>query len=240
MSTPEANRSSGGTVTQAKAITFFVEGRPEGKDRPRFGHGRVFTTKKTSSYEALIRLRAIEAGARLDTTSWVGVWIQAFHPRPKRLPKDRDWAKCKPDLDNIVKVILDSLNGVAYSDDSQVVDISAFKMYTDSGDPDSKPGVRVRIIYGRPGGTHGTLPERVLPELRSPVVQMPVWGVATGRVVPTASCPDAPEGVHPDHAAPAPTPDTSPDAPAGPCRRGGPDPADAPAAPDSPDHVHPG
>ncbi|WP_332834903.1 RusA family crossover junction endodeoxyribonuclease [Clostridium perfringens] len=37
----------------------------------------------------------------------------------------------KPDVDNIAKIILDSLNGVAYKDDSQIVDIRIIKKYTE-------------------------------------------------------------------------------------------------------------
>lgn len=44
------------------------------------------------------------------------------------------WLRCtvRPDLDNLVKLVLDALNGVAYADDSQIVRIHAFKKY--SGD----------------------------------------------------------------------------------------------------------
>ncbi len=37
----------------------------------------------------------------------------------------------KPDLDNIIKFILDSLNGIFYKDDNQVYRIFAIKLYTD-------------------------------------------------------------------------------------------------------------
>lgn len=36
----------------------------------------------------------------------------------------------KPDMDNIVKVIADALNSVAYQDDSQVVLVKAKKVYS--------------------------------------------------------------------------------------------------------------
>lgn len=39
----------------------------------------------------------------------------------------------KPDVDNIAKAVLDSLNGVAYKDDSQIVGLSMNKYYADSG-----------------------------------------------------------------------------------------------------------
>lgn len=35
----------------------------------------------------------------------------------------------KPDIDNIVKVVLDALNGLAYKDDTQVVRVFAQKSY---------------------------------------------------------------------------------------------------------------
>ena len=37
----------------------------------------------------------------------------------------------KPDIDNIVKIVLDSLNGVAYIDDSQVVALLVEKHYAE-------------------------------------------------------------------------------------------------------------
>ena len=35
----------------------------------------------------------------------------------------------KPDLDNLVKSVLDGLNGIAYVDDNQIIDIEARKEY---------------------------------------------------------------------------------------------------------------
>lgn len=36
----------------------------------------------------------------------------------------------KPDIDNIVKAALDGLNGKAFTDDAQVVELRAFKFYS--------------------------------------------------------------------------------------------------------------
>ena len=33
--------------------------------------------------------------------------------------------------DNIAKIILDSLNGIAYKDDSQIIELTVLKMYTE-------------------------------------------------------------------------------------------------------------
>ena len=45
----------------------------------------------------------------------------------------------KPDMDNIIKIIADALNGIAYYDDSQIVDTAVRKFYSD------EPRVVVKI-----------------------------------------------------------------------------------------------
>ena len=45
----------------------------------------------------------------------------------------------KPDMDNIVKIVADALNQIAYKDDAQIVDAVIFKYYSDN------PHVYVRI-----------------------------------------------------------------------------------------------
>ena len=37
----------------------------------------------------------------------------------------------KPDIDNVEKIILDALNGIAYDDDKQVVEEASSKLYSD-------------------------------------------------------------------------------------------------------------
>ncbi|MEG2395214.1 MAG: RusA family crossover junction endodeoxyribonuclease, partial [Ruthenibacterium sp.] len=36
---------------------------------------------------------------------------------------------CKPDMDNVVKVVADALNGIAYHDDSGIVEMRIAKRY---------------------------------------------------------------------------------------------------------------
>ncbi len=45
----------------------------------------------------------------------------------------------KPDIDNVVKAVLDALNGVAYRDDTQVIELHVRKSYSE------KPRVEVCI-----------------------------------------------------------------------------------------------
>ena len=48
----------------------------------------------------------------------------------------------KPDSDNISKIILDALNGLAYYDDNQVTDLTIYKLYATTNE---KVGVVVNI-----------------------------------------------------------------------------------------------
>ena len=45
----------------------------------------------------------------------------------------------KPDIDNVVKVYADALNGIAYHDDTQIVSLVCEKYYSD------QPRVEVKI-----------------------------------------------------------------------------------------------
>ena len=46
--------------------------------------------------------------------------------------KNKIYPTKKPDVDNIIKIIADALNGVAYNDDKQIVMCNCGKYYTDS------------------------------------------------------------------------------------------------------------
>jgi Holliday junction resolvase RusA-like endonuclease len=46
---------------------------------------------------------------------------------------------CKPDLDNLVKALLDACNGILYHDDSQVIEINATKEY------DINPHIEIEV-----------------------------------------------------------------------------------------------
>lgn len=153
------NRMEERTVIQ----TFTIPGEPVGKGRPRFGRTKnggvhTYTPDKTAKYEALVtRCYRATIGYTIKYAP-IGVEIEAYFPIPKSYPKkrvqdiaeERELPMKKPDCDNIVKIILDALNGVAYYDDKQVVDVRCRKHYAK---PEESGRVVVTIWSANPIGS---------------------------------------------------------------------------------------
>lgn len=121
-------------------MEFIVEGNPQGKARPRFSQksGTVYTPEKTVRYERLIRKAFLDAGGNaIPSDCYAFVKIQAQYPIPQSWSKRKKgeaiagliMPTTKPDGDNILKVVLDALNGLAYDDDRQVVKMGIIKVY---------------------------------------------------------------------------------------------------------------
>lgn len=107
---------------------------PVAKQRPRFGKGRTYTPKETRKAEAIIKgiaSRSLRGFKPYDEPIQVD-WRFVL-PRPKK-PKF-SYPACKPDLDNLVKLVSDALNGIAWVDDSRIVQQSELKMYGSGSTP---------------------------------------------------------------------------------------------------------
>ena len=123
-------------------MDFIFYGKPQGKQRPRFSRKSrtVYTPKKTEAYEKGIAKAFTDAGGEcFPNGCYVSVTVHAFFDIPKSYAKGKRLA-CKhnvnrpdkkPDVDNILKSVLDALNGVAYVDDKQVVEAIGRKYYTE-------------------------------------------------------------------------------------------------------------
>lgn len=138
-------------------VRFILSGEPRGKGRPRFTRqGRVFTDAKTVAYEraVLASAKVVLAGSPpLDGP--VFLRVDAFMQIPKSASKRRradmlagvERPTKTPDWDNLGKIVCDALNGVAFRDDSQVVDGRARKFWSD------RP--RIEVFFGPiDGGDH--------------------------------------------------------------------------------------
>ena len=129
-----------------ESILVIIEGEPTGKGRPRTvvrGKGKNafaqhYTPEKTRSYEQMAGDEARKAMAghepiakpvELELTLVFAVpasWSKKM--RAQALAGELYPAK-KPDIDNVIKAICDSFNGIVWEDDVQVVDLVARKRY---------------------------------------------------------------------------------------------------------------
>ena len=128
-------------------IKFTVPGQPKGKQRPRVcrinGRSVAYTPRQTIEYENLIRASYTAISkAKFERNLPLEISILALFPIPKYASKKTKelmingyiFPTKKPDGDNIIKAILDALNGVAYRDDSQICRVYFEKMYAENAE----------------------------------------------------------------------------------------------------------
>lgn len=127
-------------------------GEPKGKGRPRFSTktGHAMTPKDTVNYETLVHMEYMNqcGNAKFPDDAMLDMRIKTYYSIPKSKSKKMKALMLegiirptkKPDMDNVVKIIADSLNNIAYRDDTQIVDCQCRKFYSDT------PRVEVRIL----------------------------------------------------------------------------------------------
>lgn len=146
-------------------VELTILGEPMGKQRPRFstfnGYVKTHTPKETINYESKVVNAYREQYKEMvfDHNDQLSVTINAYFQIPKsryryhkktnttdldKLGQDMECGNVrptkKPDTDNIAKICLDALNGIAYPDDSQVVSLSVEKHYSE------QPKVIIQIV----------------------------------------------------------------------------------------------
>ncbi|MGF7145326.1 Holliday junction resolvase RusA-like endonuclease [Anaerotaenia torta] len=126
-------------------ISFTIPGPPQGKARARTTYHGTYTPEKTVLYENLIKLMYQQQTDYMSEKP-LEVFIMACYEPPKSTSKkmrEQMLSRAmhptkKPDIDNIAKVVLDALNGVAYKDDTQVVQLTMSKVYSSMARVDVK------------------------------------------------------------------------------------------------------
>lgn len=107
-----------------------------GKQRPRAtvrgGHASIYTPRKTRVFEERVRKAWREqvgeewAGFTGSVSVTVSVTRELAKSNPKKWAGRQDVQK--PDVDNVLKAVLDALNGLAYADDAHITRELAEKM----------------------------------------------------------------------------------------------------------------
>lgn len=130
-------------------VKFNVFGKPRGKQRPRLcsvgGRNIVYTPKQTIGYEKLIKASYMATNRiffekdipiEVNILAYCGEAPQQIRKKDvcenigKIARNEKYWATKKPDSDNIIKIVLDALNKVAFYDDAQVSKICFEKRYS--------------------------------------------------------------------------------------------------------------
>lgn len=130
-----------------RVVKLRITGVPVAKGRPRATRVgekgvRMYSPAKTAAYEMKMK------GAWENTFTPgklpaphegpVGLLIWAYFPIPKSKPKwwrylaeeERLYVTTRPDGDNLAKICQDALDGIAWKDDAQIVDLNVIKMYS--------------------------------------------------------------------------------------------------------------
>lgn len=141
-------------------IIFFAEGvpAPQGSKRHVGGGRLVESFRQVGPWRATVRRAALEVmSGQPPRTGPLEVYLRFAMPRPKShlrrgraqtdgwqlLPSAPRKHTSKPDVDKLVRAVLDALTGVCWSDDAQVVAVHGEKGYAYRATP--TPGVHAII-----------------------------------------------------------------------------------------------
>jgi Holliday junction resolvase RusA-like endonuclease len=126
-------------------VSFTIPGQPVAKGRARIsirsGRAIAYTPEKTRMYENQVAAYASQAMlGHPPMPRAVAVSIDAYMmiPQSWSSKKRQDALECKiwptsrPDLDNIIKAVLDGILRVAIVDDNQVVHLIARQLYSET------------------------------------------------------------------------------------------------------------
>lgn len=115
-------------VRDLHTLTFNLT--PIAKERPRSGKWGFYTPSKTKRFESDIKSIAAEQWLNYPLDGPLMVDVVFRFKRPKSVK--RTFVSVKPDCDNLMKALFDSLNKVVWKDDSQIVYVFACKVYDDT------------------------------------------------------------------------------------------------------------
>lgn len=138
------------SCSKKEYVSIWIPGEPVSKGRPRFytsPKGKVITTTpgRTKTAEGVVRTFAIDAYNKELHSGPVRLRIyfglQIPMSKSKKYQQSILNKPClkKPDSDNMLKLIKDSLNGIIWKDDSQVFQTEIIKLWT------HEPGTMIEI-----------------------------------------------------------------------------------------------
>lgn len=129
---------------------FEMLGSIQGKARPRMNTrtGRAYTPTKTKLYEYSLRqwfcmnysnFKPIEGRVKVSIIAYFEIPKSTSKKKEAEMLSNNISPTKKPDIDNIVKIVLDGMNKFAFKDDTQVIKLEVEKKYAE------KPRMYIKI-----------------------------------------------------------------------------------------------
>lgn len=118
-------------------------GEPVAKARPRVTKFGAYTPQKTVNYENLVKLsfqgEKLTGQLKMTVVAYFAIPKSVSKKKRKLMIEEKIRPTKKPDCDNVLKIICDALNTIAYDDDKQIVEMAIRKFYSEN------PRVEVEI-----------------------------------------------------------------------------------------------
>ena len=133
---------------RTQIIQLNIPGEPQGKQRPKWSPAGTYTPKKTVSYETYIQelfaikypdFRPVESELKMTLQAWLMIPTSASKKKRKLMQDLALKPGKRPDIDNVIKVVMDALEKLAYKNDSQIVEAHLYKFYAE------RPRLDIRI-----------------------------------------------------------------------------------------------
>ncbi|GIV03997.1 MAG: hypothetical protein KatS3mg015_2827 [Fimbriimonadales bacterium] len=121
---------------------------PQGSKR-HVGHGVLIeSSRSVGPWRERVALHLVESHPSKPRRDYIAVHLTFCFPRPKSHFKKDGTLRAsapkfpgRPDIDKLVRAILDAMTGIVFVDDSQVIRLTATKVY------DTTPGVDIDWIW---------------------------------------------------------------------------------------------
>lgn len=126
-----------GSMGGPSSIHILVRGEPVAFARAgRLGKLSFTPTKQKEAMRLIGYTAMVEMGSMKPLEGVLEATMVFSYPWPKAVSKKRReaggyWKESRPDLDNLVKLVCDALNGIVWIDDAQIVNLTAIKRYDD-------------------------------------------------------------------------------------------------------------
>ncbi len=125
-------------IPQGSKSAFVVKGRAvvtDGKKGPALKEWRAAIANEARAW-----IKRNQEFAPIDGP--VDLTVTFYLPRPKTAPRRVVFPATKPDLDKLTRAVGDALKGIAYTEDSRIVDLHIRKRFAIKSTPRAEIGVR--------------------------------------------------------------------------------------------------